>query len=522
MKMGYAIMKKYDILFRCFLFSALLFFQFKGSNSFPQVAVIQQTYCCGMNGYTNSCPGNTTCSGITVPASPCGGIGQLSCPVSNSSLCNAVTLCPYSTVGGGLGTTASSPIPITSASSGGASANCTTDLCCQRAGLSYFSIPNKSCEMDPMCAINQNLVSHVCVENALTPTPVPASPTPSPSPGPLATPSPHGGSQSTSNGNLQGNSATYSNNSMNGGIAMPIQNTDVATNWDLAVHRCDAGNIAVPSSISQVSSRVPPIPNQNETMDANGFFKRFNNTINRKLACCLNVKNPNDTSYTGAPTSNTSNPFFEKFDCDENPADKTKSFDDLWSSTSDDTDLGQPNALLLVNSAGKTISGFYTIDLKRCDEFSEFVPYDRPIIPGVLTPVLTKDIQQATIKGSLVGATFQPKTPISVPTSPTWISIVSGINKSPPNCTTHPEDCRRCPILVRAVMVSTCPLNDNYTYPPNAPAGTIKHCAAAASVTIYVKLQQVFEIAGSAPIKTMDTVIENGKAVPLSVDQLVH
>ncbi|MCC5758143.1 hypothetical protein, partial [Klebsiella pneumoniae] len=96
----------------------------------------------------------------------------------------------------------------------------------------------------------------------------------------------------------------------------------------------------------------------------------FNNAINKKLACCLNSFKTGDT--------------YAKFDCIENAKTAVTDFDTLWASSDSTTEGNQMNAFILAGPNGKPLTGFYTMEGVRCNEFSEFAG---PLQPAKVNPI---------------------------------------------------------------------------------------------------------------------------------------
>lgn len=223
--------------------------------------------------------------------------------------------------------------------------------------------------------------------------------------------------------------------------------------------------------------------------------QQFENTLNKKLACCMNESIRPD--ITGA---------FIKFDCAENPSvANTNNFNTLWTASDDPLDGGQSSAMVLAGPLGKYLTGFYTLDGVKCEEFSEFA---QPF-----TPARVKKNQSGTwYKAEDTGPTITP------PAS--FTSIFS--SKSVP---TTALDMKRCPIVARAAFVPTCPANPDLPAVPKTyvdPVSGIKHCSSAASIQVHVRIEQVFEIEGTPKMKTVDTVAEQRLASSISVEKIIQ
>ncbi len=220
---------------------------------------------------------------------------------------------------------------------------------------------------------------------------------------------------------------------------------------------------------------------------------RFDNTINKKLACCMNSMS----------TVNNSGAFI-KFDCVDNSSNTYTNFDSLWGSADSSNDGGQSNALVLSGSLGKYLTGFYTVDGVRCDEYSEFADSYAP----------TK-----VIKGS--GGTWVTQT-VSGSTTITPPSALRSIFSSKKVPSTALE-MKRCPIVARAAMVATCPPKTELpvvqkTY---VDSSGLKHCSSASGIQVHVRIEQIFEIEGMPKMKTVDTVAERRLASSISVESII-
>jgi hypothetical protein len=232
---------------------------------------------------------------------------------------------------------------------------------------------------------------------------------------------------------------------------------------------------------------------------------RFGNTMNKKLACCLNQ-------------FGTSGLDFVKFDCVENRIQNYADFNALWRSF-DNGAGGQMNALVLTNVQGKRVSGFYTLSGSRCEEFSEF---GGPLQRALVNPAQTGAIQgkRATSQSGIdtIGAAYP------LPGGADYANV-SAASKPVP---TSAADKRRCPILVRAAMVATCPDNDTTdptrpirVYPSVGTNSNPRQCSAAADISVHVRVEQLYEIAGQPVMKPIDTVIDRAQAGEISIDRII-
>ena len=171
------------------------------------------------------------------------------------------------------------------------------------------------------------------------------------------------------------------------------------------------------------------------------------------------------------------------------------------------------------------MTGFYTMSGARCNEFSEFagVIHSAKVNPGQVSA------QQDKAGGSSSSCAIVPGAyTVTPPASMT--TGVTGAGKALPYDGTSTSDCaqaaamRRCPILVRAAMVASCPSN------PTAPvaskqyvdgAGKI-HCSAAASIQVHVNIQQIYEVAGMPKMTEVDTVRESTSVNAISIESLIQ
>ena len=270
------------------------------------------------------------------------------------------------------------------------------------------------------------------------------------------------------------------------GYVVDTSASPVKCKFDSTLHQCSAGT--TDDTASAVSSGV----------SGNNLSDKFNKTINKKLACCLN-------SYTKGKQN-------LKFDCIQSSASADSSFDALWTSKDDDSDGGQLNAVVLSDSKGKPISGFYTLEGSRCSGFSEF--------GGVLQPQTVKPIRAVT--GQIENASGTETLPLPLPTpSGVGYSIFSskaGFNKVP----TSQVDLNRCPILVRAAMKATCGSNEAIPAVQNTITEGVKtRCTAASKISIHVQVMQLTKIAGMAPMKTFDTVADPKSASSIDIGKIV-
>jgi len=241
-------------------------------------------------------------------------------------------------------------------------------------------------------------------------------------------------------------------------------------------HACDDGSVSgLASAISShITGSSPSV--------------RFQNTVNKKLACCLNSFSAGDA--------------YAKFDCIQNSQIHYTNFDDLWSSSDTVAQGGQSNAIVLSNSIGKSMSGFYTLKGTRCNEFSEFA--------GTIRPVRV-DWTGDTIV-NLPGASY---------TGPSSLKLPG---------TRIPESAaerRRCPTLVRAALVVQCPRNPvsptatERMYEDTSSIPSVVRCATASSIQVHIRMEQITEITGMPRMKLIDTIVDQRNTGTISIEKIL-
>jgi hypothetical protein len=77
------------------------------------------------------------------------------------------------------------------------------------------------------------------------------------------------------------------------------------------------------------------------------------------------------------------------------------------------------------------------------------------------------------------------------------------------------QEMNLCPVLVRAAVITQCPQGSK----PDAD-GNIR-CEVARSVSIRVKIEQLFEIAGTPTFKPIDTVLNPEQAASFNVKDVL-
>ena len=246
---------------------------------------------------------------------------------------------------------------------------------------------------------------------------------------------------------------------------------------------------------------------------------KFDSVVNKKLACCINSYDPN------APATTL------KYDCVDNSTTAYTSFDDLWGRTDQPDSGSQAYGLVLTTgggptTSGKPISGFYTLGGSRCTEFSEFAG---PIRKAQVNPVQMSGQQEKAVSAGSTGCSIVPNSYVVSPSPSSLTNAVIAAGKTVPYDGASTTDCaeaanmRRCPILVRAAMVATCPRNPAL---PSAQtsytdsAGAV-HCLAAASIRIYVHMEQIYEVAGMPLMPTVDTYLQQSSST-ISIANLIQ
>jgi hypothetical protein len=257
------------------------------------------------------------------------------------------------------------------------------------------------------------------------------------------------------------------------------------------------------------NANIPPSEVSSRVGGGVASAAAYQATVNKGLAVCLN----------GFGTSGSGGSGSSKFDCYANDFIKYSSFDELWSATTTPDQGGLPFAVALRNPQGKMITGFYSLEGKHCDEFSEFAG---EIQPGVLNPVSTFGFNTGSgAGGSKSTLNFVPsgskiKLPGQGPGGATdgYAELKSKLVSAGYRIPTTPDEMRRCPILARAAFVVSCP--DNSGYPNGAlptieakdPSGNVisKQCTAASDIKVQLRVEQAFQIHGRPSMPTTDSV----------------
>jgi hypothetical protein len=212
-----------------------------------------------------------------------------------------------------------------------------------------------------------------------------------------------------------------------------------------------------------------------------------------------------------------------RLDCIET---QNTDFDSLWASKDWDHDGGQMNAILLAATGAKTevlpsgqvvrigsvISGFYSREGTLCPQFSEFMAPG-----GALTrfkvEAMQKTIQQDHASSqSGIDPMGTPYPSLQVPVSISASFHTKGRRNKYPSSI---QEMNLCPVLVRAAIITQCPKGSK----PDAD-GSIR-CEVARSVSIRIKIEQLFEIAGIPTFKPIDTVLNPEQASSINVKDVL-
>lgn len=233
----------------------------------------------------------------------------------------------------------------------------------------------------------------------------------------------------------------------------------------------------------------------------------FQVLANKKLACCLNTE-----TAVGIIS------LTPKFDCVDNSSPASSDFNALWSSTDSALEGGQLNAMVLV-SGKQPITGFYTLTGARCSEFSEF---GGTLQPSKVDPLI-RSSQQVSVGTTpvAVGAA------IPLPASGSgYADLQSRMKKGVP---TTQADMFRCPILVRAATVVTCPLvttlassGKSYLNSVSDTATSKIYCPLASSISVKIRMEQIYQITGQPTLSPFETTQAAGLSTSISVANIIQ
>ncbi len=278
-------------------------------------------------------------------------------------------------------------------------------------------------------------------------------------------------------------------------IGYVLDKTNFKCVWDPAAHQCDS------------TSPLPAKTRENQS------FPSWSQIVNKRVACCTNDMDANTISSS------------VKFDCVDNTAQaKTATFNELWAA--DPSTLGgQLNAVVLSTGNYQPLTGWYTQEGRRCMEFSEFSTTQ--IVPGTVVPFSPGGQKEITTAPWLATGAAIP-----MPSGPAFDDIVSklGVKAKGPNpaagTSVELNNARRCPLLVRAALITRCP--GNPAAGTNAPRFTVKdanniaRCPSADSAQVQVRVEQVFRIAGEPQMAPVDTIVDQKSAGTLNVGDIIR
>lgn len=324
-------------------------------------------------------------------------------------------------------------------------------------------------------------------------------------------------------------------------ILLPNKTTDYDnfTKYERGIWTCALGLTFNPSNgtctfvatdnACDATSEVSP------KVTGSDYATRFSNTINKKLGCC---------GFQFGSTGNLgASPV--KFDCIANENHKYPDFNTLWASRDDDADGGRINAITLYNKAGREITGWYTTDGVRCNNIPSLS--NTPIVPGRVNTNLVQD-QQAKAAGQFEATSVKYHTwggsswvaatgsALPMPSGAEWTDLTGRLAGATANATTPPNPvsgslaevrkARECPIYIRAAAVYGCDDNavgttQKRTFKQTDALGRTKYrCAAAAQTTIHVEVRQVFEIMGTKPMPTLDTILDSTQTRSITLQEI--
>ena len=213
-----------------------------------------------------------------------------------------------------------------------------------------------------------------------------------------------------------------------------------------------------------------------------------------------------------------------KFDCVETqdpPATVTGSsvissemarFNWRWATPDASQDGGQMNGVMLVNSAGKPITGFFSLKGEYCEKFNPFI--NKLEIRPTLVPAVLPAGQQAN--ATLATETYlSAPYPTPQPNNPIESAATSKGRWFP----TTIDEKRACPILVRAAMRVKCPLGGSLRY---VESTGVTHCPFASSIRFDIAVEQIYQIAGQKARKPYLTEIGQGSVNTISIPEIIR
>jgi hypothetical protein len=182
--------------------------------------------------------------------------------------------------------------------------------------------------------------------------------------------------------------------------------------------------------------------------------------------------------------------------------------------------------------------GFYSLNGTRCAEFSEFAG-------AIQSAKVNQAIQsgQQNVAGGATYLTAVDRTGATTVAQPGFVTgdpLWNGYATSKKLPTTA-DDMRRCPILVRAAIRTTCPgstpasgTNPAVTIPANSaypllPAplqsyndGATTRCSVASEVNVELRVEQIYEVTGTPKMTTIDSILDARQALALQVSDMIR
>ena len=172
--------------------------------------------------------------------------------------------------------------------------------------------------------------------------------------------------------------------------------------------------------------------------------------------------------------------------------------------------------MILANGLNKPITGFFKANGDRCNQFSEFKAPSSGIQPITVNPLMTAS-QQANVSSSNGIENRGSRIPMIDQSNQAFSNLLSKLNSraNPPTYPDTAAEWRECPILVRAVMISSCDATSACTLEDTATSG-IKSCASAQNIRFLIRVEQIATIAGRTPLKAFETTVDSAAKVDVS------
>ena len=171
---------------------------------------------------------------------------------------------------------------------------------------------------------------------------------------------------------------------------------------------------------------------------------------------------------------------------------------------------------MLSEASGRSLTGFYTLDGRRCSEYSEFVD----------------DIQPGRMLKANGSWTFAPRGQVIPRPSlgnPGYNFLVQKLVSQGKRIPQTPVEKVHCPVLIRAALMVNCPKNSplpiaQKTIEIKNALGVIvqRRCSVASSIQVQLKLEQVFEIEAEQPFNTIDTFADKSQTGVVTVSQITR